>query len=216
MKLAISGGKLHSASIVGLLLAGLPVLAGWHLSGPFGGSARAHSHRSANRNILLVGSRDSLLFRSDDAAASWRLLPFSARHAGHVRRADHPSDGIRAFLRRPGCGRFRRLRCLGKPGRWRTLAAAGRTARRCASNRWPCGAVDPRVLAAGTSKGVFLSADGGASWQRISRENDIEMQDITALAFDPSGSKVIYAGHSRICRGRPWTRRKLAVDSSTD
>ena len=59
---------------------------------------------------------------------------------------------------------------------------------------------DPQVIAAGTGKGVFLTSNGGATWQRISRENDNEMQDITALAFDPTDSKIIYAGTPHL----PW------------
>ena len=59
---------------------------------------------------------------------------------------------------------------------------------------------DARVLAAGTSKGVFLSTDGGGSWQRISSETNPEMQDITALAFDPANAATIYAGTPHL----PW------------
>lgn len=59
---------------------------------------------------------------------------------------------------------------------------------------------NPGVIAAGTSKGVFLSADAGATWNRISAETDVEMQEITALAFDPIDTRTIYAGTPHL----PW------------
>src|SRR5579859_7250726 len=59
-----------------LLAVTLPAVAGWKLAGPFGGSARAIAIDPENGRTLVAGSRDSLLFRSDDAGASWRLLPF--------------------------------------------------------------------------------------------------------------------------------------------
>ena len=59
-----------------LLVATLPVIGGWKLAGPFGGSARSIAIDPQNGRTLVAGARDSLLFRSDDAGASWRLLPF--------------------------------------------------------------------------------------------------------------------------------------------
>src|SRR5579859_2851127 len=59
-----------------LLAVTLPAVAGWKLAGPFGGSARSIAIDPRNGGTLIAGSRDSLLFRSDDAGASWRLLPF--------------------------------------------------------------------------------------------------------------------------------------------
>ncbi len=56
------------------------------------------------------------------------------------------------------------------------------------------------VIAAGTSKGVLLTVDAGATWNRISRETDVEMQDITALAFDPVETHTLYAGTPHL----PW------------
>ena len=60
--------------------------------------------------------------------------------------------------------------------------------------------IDSSTLAAGTSKGVFVSDDRGATWRRISRANDPEMQEITALAFDPADINVLYAGTPHL----PW------------
>ena len=42
--------------------------------------------------------------------------------------------------------------------------------------------------------------DRGATWRRISSATDVEMQDITALAFDPADANVLYAGTPHL----PW------------
>src|SRR5580700_8261470 len=59
-----------------LIFLPLPLLGGWRLAGPYGGSARSLAIDPHNRSTLLVGARDSLLLRSDNAGESWRLLPF--------------------------------------------------------------------------------------------------------------------------------------------
>lgn len=190
-------GRQASLRLTLTLALSLPGFAGWRLSGPFGGSARALAIDPRDRNILLVGSRDSLLFRSDDAGASWRLLPFLAGAPGtfnalivHPQETGHFYAGLDAgdsqdsgvYESNDG-GQHWRV-CL-KGARIESLAM------------W---AQDPRVLAAGTSKGVFLSTDGGENWKRISREDDAEMQDITALAFDPRDATILYAGTPHL----PW------------
>jgi photosystem II stability/assembly factor-like uncharacterized protein len=197
VNLATSGRQVSFCLIFGLLLS-VPGIAAWHLSGPFGGSARALAIDPQNRNLLLAGSRDSLLFRSDDGAASWHLLPFRGapgtfnaliihpRETGHfyagLDAGDSPDSGV--WESTDGGQTWR-----AQPGM--------RGARIDSLAMWPG---DPQVLAAGTSKGVFLSRDAGVTWQRISRENDNEMQEITALAFDPKDSKIIYAGTPHL----PW------------
>ena len=197
MKLATSGRQASLCLVFGLILA-VPGVAAWRLSGPFGGSARALAIDPQNRNLLLAGSRDSLLFRSDDAAASWRLLPFPGAPGTfnalmiHPKETGHFYAGLDAGDS-PDSGVWE-----SKDGGQTWQPQAGlRGARIESLAMWPG---DPHVLAAGTAKGVFLSADGGATWQRISRENDNEMQDITALAFDPKDSQIIYAGTPHL----PW------------
>lgn len=207
MKLATSGRQASLCLVLSLLLS-VPGVAAWRLSGPFGGSARALAIDPQNRDLLLAGSRDSLLFRSDDAAASWHLLPFPRgtpgtfnaliihpRETGHfyagLDAGDSPDSGV--WESHDGGQTWKAIEGL-RGARIESLAMSPR---------------DPEILAAGTAKGVFLSGDAGATWQRISHENDNEMQDITALAFDPRDSKIIYAGTPHlpwktIDRGETW------------
>lgn len=180
-------------------IATLPVCGGWRAAGPFGGSARAIAIDPANRKTLLVGARDSLLFRSDDAGASWRLLPFpsgtpgtigaliiSPDSSGHfyagLDAGDSPDSGV--YESRDGGEHWQALAGI-RGSRIESLAAA---------------TGHPDVIAAGTAKGVFLTRDAGANWNRISTLNNREMQDITALAFDPANPAVIYAGTPHL----PW------------
>src|SRR5581483_7223355 len=57
-----------------------------------------------------------------------------------------------------------------------------------------------RVIAAGTSEGVFLTTDGGETWARISPESNRALMPVVSLAFDPLDSQVIYAGTPHL----PW------------
>jgi photosystem II stability/assembly factor-like uncharacterized protein len=182
-----------------LVFAAFPLLGGWRLAGPFGGSAHALAVDPQNRSTLLVGARDSLLLRSDNAGESWRALPFPRGAPGvfnsliiHPTESGHFYAGLDAGESRDS-GVYE-----SKNGgeEWRELPGIG--GRRIES--LAMSPSDSRVLAAGTSQGVFFSEDAGETWQRISREHDPEMQDITALAFDPTNSKIIYAGTPHL----PW------------
>jgi len=192
-------GRQPSLSLTLLLVAALPGIGAWKLAGPFGGSARAIAIDPQNGHTLIAGSRDSLLFRSDNAGASWRLLPFprgtpgvfnsilidpkdSSHYYAGLDAGDSPDSGV--YESKDGGETWRALRDL-RGSRIESLAMSP---------------VNAGVLAAGTSKGVFVSTDAGGTWRRISRASDIEMQDITALAFDPADTKVLYAGTPHL----PW------------
>jgi photosystem II stability/assembly factor-like uncharacterized protein len=182
-----------------LLVAALPVIGEWKLAGPFGGSARAIAIDPRNGRTLVAGSRDSLLFRSDDAGASWRLLPFPrgtpgvfnsvlidpaepAHYYAGLDAGDSRDSGV--WESKDGGETWQALAGI-RGSRIEALALSPR---------------DPAILAAGTSHGVFVSTDRGAAWRGISQADDPEMQDITALAFDPADSNVLYAGTPHL----PW------------
>ena len=121
-----------------LLVATLPVIGGWKLAGPFGGSARAIAIDPQNGRTLVAGSRDSLLFRSDDAGASWRLLPFPRGTPGvfnsvliDPKESSHYYAGLDAGDS-PDSGVYE-----SKDG-GEHLAGAGQDFADRASNRWPC------------------------------------------------------------------------------
>ncbi len=169
------------------------------MAGPFGGSARAIAIDPQNGRTLVTGSRDSLLFRSDDAGVSWRLLPFprgtpgvfnsvlidpaeSTHYYAGLDAGDSPDSGV--YESKDGGETWQALAGI-RGSRIEALAMSP---------------IDSATLAAGTSKGVFVSTDRGVAWRRISSATDVEMQDITALAFDPADTKVLYAGTPHL----PW------------
>ncbi len=148
---------------------------------------------------MIAGSRDSLLFRSDDAGASWRLLPFPRGTPGvfnsvliHPAESGHFYAGLDAGDS-PDSGVWE---STDGGDHWRVLTGTR-------GSRIESLAISPAnadVIAAGTSKGVFLTVDAGATWNRVSSETDVEMQDITALAFDPTDARTLYAGTPHL----PW------------
>jgi photosystem II stability/assembly factor-like uncharacterized protein len=198
----VSRKKLGGQPALGLallLVAALPVIGGWKLAGPFGGSARAIAIDPRNGGTLVAGSRDSLLFRSDDAGASWRLLPFPRGTPGvfnsvliHPTESGHFYAGLDAGDS-PDSGVWE---SSDGGEQWRVLDGT----RGSRIESLAISPAHPEVIAAGTSKGIFLTADAGATWKRISSETDVEMQDITALAFDPADTQTLYAGTPHL----PW------------
>ncbi len=192
-------GRQPALRLALLLVAVLPLFGAWKLAGPFGGSARAIAIDPRNGGTLIAGARDSLLFRSDDAGASWRLLPFPRGTPGvfnsvliHPNESGHFYAGLDA-----GDSQDSGVWESTDGGdHWRVLAGT----RGARIESLAISPADAGMIAAGTSKGVFLSTDAGATWKRISREGDPEMQDITALAFDPADTHTLYAGTPHL----PW------------
>lgn len=70
-------------------------------------------------------------------------------------------------------------------GSWHRVSAGGISGRILSLAAHP---VDPRVLAAGTTTGLFVSRDGGERFRRIARGGAV-----SAVAFEPSGRELLYA-----------------------
>ena len=59
---------------------------------------------------------------------------------------------------------------------------------------------DPRILIAGSMRGIFRSTDGGSRWTQISPPDSGEIHEIQSIAIDPVNPGIIYAGTWHL----PW------------
>lgn len=80
---------------------------------------------------------------------------------------------------------------------------------------------DPRILIAGTLKGVFRSSDGAASWQLISPAGSREIHEVESIAVDPKNPDIIYAGTWHLPwkttdGGKNWQNIKQGVIDDSD
>ncbi|MGD0438780.1 MAG: hypothetical protein ABSB86_20140, partial [Bryobacteraceae bacterium] len=117
--------------------------------------------------MLIAGSRDSLLFRSDDAGVTWRLLPFPQGTPGTFNALIvHPKEDAHFYAGLDAGDSTASGVYESKDGgeHWRVLAGVqGARIESLAMSPQ-----DPSILAAGTSKGIFLTSDGGSNWKRLS------------------------------------------------
>jgi photosystem II stability/assembly factor-like uncharacterized protein len=147
----------------------------------------------------MAGARGGLLYRTTDGGGQWKAIPFPRSFAdqAHVIAVaeGQPSQWFLAVT--PGA--------KGESGLYRS-ATAGDSWEPVESFRdktvyslavW---VRNSQNIAAGANDGVYVSADRGATWKRISPESNTDLQSITSLAFDPESSGTIYAGTGHL----PW------------
>lgn len=171
----------------------------WQPAGPWGGSATAIAIDPSNPNHLLAGTRSSLIFHSVNAGASWSRLPFPRHFLGTVSALlIDPADGNRyiAAISTPG-SEFGGVWYSDDSGLHWTQSSGVAGISALALAVWNRG---PKKIVTGTRDGVWMSQDGGRSFERISAPWNHELRGVTAVAFDPGDSQVIYAGTTHL----PW------------
>ena len=175
-------------------------LAAWVPVGPDGGDARSFAADPSDSKHLYLGTTNSWLYESRDSGVSWKRLtklspkddlildnitvdesdPKTLYVAAWV--VDHPDGGL--FISHDS----------GKT--WTKVPAMDGQSIRALSQS----ASNPKLLVAGTLKGVFRSEDGGQRWEQVSPANSNELHEVESIAIDPKDPKTIYAGTWHL----PW------------
>ncbi len=197
----------------------LPAAAAWTVAGPAGGDARAIAADPGDPNHLYLGTTNSWLYESKDGGASWSRLAKIDPSDGFVLDSIviDASNPANIFV-----------------GAWKDSDDGGIWVSRDGGQTWtePDGLKgqsihalaqapsDPRILFAGTLKGVYRSNDSGATWVQISPEGDREIHEVESLAVDPGNPDIVYAGTWHLPwkttdGGKTWKsiKRGLIVDS---
>ncbi len=176
------------------LLAAAPVSGAqtWTPVGPPGGDVRALAADPRDPRRLYLGTADGLLYRSDDAGTRWhRLTPGFPRRGMSLDDIVVDPRGVVTVgyweMHGSGGGVARSV----DGGKTFTLlpGIAGQAVKALA-----IAPTDPNLLAAGSTSGVFLSADQGKTWRRITPERHPDLKNLDSLTFDPTNPAVLYAG----------------------
>jgi photosystem II stability/assembly factor-like uncharacterized protein len=174
--------------------------AAWVPVGPDGGDARSFAADPSNPRHLYLGTTNSWFYESQDDGASWQRLAKLAKTDDllvdnivvdasdpktilvGVWVVDHPDGGL--FISHDA----------GKT--WTSVdAMKGQSIR--ALTQAPS---DPKIIIAGTLRGVFRSEDSGVHWDQITPAGSMDLHEVESIAIDPKDPKTIYAGTWHL----PW------------
>ncbi len=174
--------------------------AAWLPFGPDGGDARAFAVDPTNHAHLYLGTLNGWIYESRDSGGHWKRL------ARVGKRDDLALDNIVVdaanpkhllvgawVLDREDGGMFQ---SFDGGATWSgTPDMNGQSLRALAD-----APSDPKILVAGTLKGVFRSVDSGAHWTLISPPESREIHEVESIAIDPLDPNTIYAGTWHL----PW------------
>jgi photosystem II stability/assembly factor-like uncharacterized protein len=190
---------LKSAIVAYSFLLSANLSAAWLATGPFGGDADIVRAIPKTRGHIIAAARNGLIFSSVNGGASWINLPFPAQFSGvlHALEIDPKLNGPWYAGVESDMSRVSGVYKSTDAGLTWHLLAGTEGIGVWSLALWPG---DSSVIAAGTSTGIFISNDAGASWKRISPVNDTELRPVVSLAFHPTDSKMLYAGTTHL----PW------------
>jgi photosystem II stability/assembly factor-like uncharacterized protein len=169
----------------------------WERLGPPGGMVI--SLAAAADLTVYLGTPDGHIFASRDHGEHWELRGRAGgRLDGVVQRIVPDARNANRLLAAiwfrdtPGGGVFE---STDGARSWKLAGLADEAVR--ALEQSPS---DLHLWLAGTRHGVFRSTDDTQTWQRITPENDQELQNVDSLAIDPRDAQTIYLGTYHL----PW------------
>jgi photosystem II stability/assembly factor-like uncharacterized protein len=197
-------GRILSSSFLLLALSpsqpSLAQSAFWVPVGPDGGDARSFAPDPTDPKHVYLGTTNSWIYQTEDGGASWHRLAKLAKSDDLildnvvVDQSDPKTLLVGAWIvDHPGGGLFI-SHDAGKT--WTTVDAMKDQSIR-ALTQAPS---DPKVLIAGTLKGVFRSEDGGVQWNQISPLGSMDIHEVESIAIDPKDPRTVYAGTWHL----PW------------
>jgi photosystem II stability/assembly factor-like uncharacterized protein len=174
--------------------------ADWLPFGPDGGDARSFAADPHDHSHLYLGTLTGWIYESRDGGGVWKRLAWVGK------RNDLALDSIVVDSSNPKhilvgawvLGSHDGGLYVSNDGgvNWESEAdMRGQSIRALAA-----APSDPKILVAGTLKGVYRSTDGGERWQLISPEGSQELHEVESIAIDPTNPQIIYAGTWHL----PW------------
>ena len=197
-------GRILSSSLLLLALSpnqlALAQTASWVPVGPDGGDARSFAADPSDSRHIYLGTTNSWIYQTEDGGASWHRLAKLAKSDDLildnvvVDQSDPKTLLVGAWIvDHPGGGLFI-SHDAGKT--WTTVEAMKDQSIR-ALTQAPS---DPKILIAGTLKGVYRSEDGGVQWNQISPPGSMDIHEVESIAIDPKDPSTVYAGTWHL----PW------------
>lgn len=195
--------------------------ADWLPFGPDGGDARSFAVDPQDRTHLYLGTLTGWIYESRNGGAEWKRLSWVGKRNDLaldsivVDKSNSKHILVGAWVLGSAAGGL----YISNDGgvNWGSDADMhGQSIR--ALEAAPS---DPKILVAGTLKGVYRSSDGGEHWQLISPEGSQEIHEVESIAIDPVNPLIIYAGTwhlpwKTIDGGANWTSIKQGIIEDSD
>jgi len=193
----------------------------WLPFGPDGGDARSFAVDPHDHSHLYLGTLTGWMYESRDGGGSWKRL------ASVGKRDDLALDSIVVDRGTPNHILVGAWVLGSTDGGLYSSNDGGLTWSSDADMRGQsiralvASSSDPRILVAGTLKGVYRSTDSGEHWQLISPEGSQEIHEVESIAIDPVDPQIIYAGTWHLPwkttdGGEHWTNIKQGVIDDSD
>ena len=198
--------KLLQYFLLGVSVLGISVSPAWGgvLSwipvGPNGGDARSFAVEPKDPQHLYLGTLTSWIYQSSDGGTTWKRLAKLGKSddlvvdsllvdtsdpktlfAG-VWQVDKPAGGI--YISHDS------------GATWVSSSEMDGQSVRALTQSYS----NPKILIAGTLKGVYRSEDKGQHWKQISPPESGEIHEVESIAIDPNDPNTIYAGTWHL----PW------------
>jgi photosystem II stability/assembly factor-like uncharacterized protein len=195
--------------------------ASWLPFGPYGGDARAIAADPHDHTHLYLGTAIGWIYESHNGGEEWKRLSMIGKRDDLVLDSivvDHANPKhilIGAWVLGSHDGGL----FVSDDGgaTWASQPdMQGQSIRALSAS-----ASNPKILIAGTLKGIYRSTDGGSHWQLISPEGSKELHEVESIAIDPVNPQIIYAGTwhlpwKTVDGGEHWTNIKEGVIDDSD